>query len=224
MFRFGWRPSVRAKANSSRRGRPRAYHLQVEELESRYCPSQFSFSTGSPDGLMATASRPSSGTQVEIESADDFILSSPTLIKTATFTGLIPADASLSSITDVKVEIYRVFPNDSDANRTPQVPTRMNSPSDVEFQDRDSASDTLKFTVSVLKSDFMAANSVLNGIHPSPDQRTMGEGPVSGQEVQFQIRFTPPFHLPADHYFFVPQVQLASGDFFWLSAPKPTNP
>jgi hypothetical protein len=27
--------------------------------------------------------------------------------------------------------------------------------------------------------------------------------------------------LPADHYFFVPQVQVNNGEFFWLSAPKP---
>jgi len=30
-----------------------------------------------------------------------------------------------------------------------------------------------------------------------------------------------PFNLPADHYFFVPQVELSNGDFFWLSAPRP---
>jgi hypothetical protein len=31
------------------------------------------------------------------------------------------------------------------------------------------------------------------------------------------------FLLPADHYFFVPQVQLDSGDFLWLSAAKPID-
>src|SRR5262249_53595713 len=29
------------------------------------------------------------------------------------------------------------------------------------------------------------------------------------------------FVLPSDHYFFVPQVLLSTGNFFWLSAPKP---
>ena len=33
--------------------------------------------------------------------------------------------------------------------------------------------------------------------------------------------FSKPFDLLADHYFFVPQVELSSGDFLWLSAPKP---
>ena len=30
-----------------------------------------------------------------------------------------------------------------------------------------------------------------------------------------------PFLLPADHYFFVPYVQVSGGEFYWLSAPKP---
>jgi hypothetical protein len=35
------------------------------------------------------------------------------------------------------------------------------------------------------------------------------------------ILFSTPFSLPADHYFFVPQVELASGDFLWLSSVRP---
>ena len=104
----------------------------------------FFFSTGNPDGKMATASRPSSAGKIEIEAADDFVLTSPTTLNSATFTGLLPTGASLSNIVDVGVEIYRVFPNDSDVGRTSgpptfstsQVPTRVNSPSDVEFADR----------------------------------------------------------------------------------------
>ena len=34
------------------------------------------------------------------------------------------------------------------------------------------------------------------------------------------MTFADPFLLPADHYFFVPQVQLDRGDFLWLSAAK----
>src|SRR5262249_46362313 len=33
--------------------------------------------------------------------------------------------------------------------------------------------------------------------------------------------FSPPIALPADHYFFRPEVELSSGDFLWLSAAKP---
>jgi hypothetical protein len=191
----------------------------------------FSFSTGDPDGKIATATRPSSAGKFEIESADDFVITHSTSITSATFTGLIPAGATVS---EVVVEIYRVFPNDSDVGRTtgpgtnppfqtPQVPTRLNSPSDVEFADRDSTSG-LSFTTSDLGS-FMASNSVKpGGINPKPNQTTGGNGPVTGDETVFNITFTSPFLLPADHYFFVPQVQLDNGDFFWLSAPKPIVP
>jgi hypothetical protein len=63
-----------------------------------------------------------------------------------------------------------------------------------------------------------ASNSVLNGINPKPNQTTAGEGPVSGEEVAFNATFNPPLRLAAGHYYFVPQVALSSGDFFWLSA------
>jgi hypothetical protein len=188
--------------------------------------AQFFFSTGDPDGKMATASRPDSPGKIEIESADDFILSSPVTLNSATFTGLLTGNASLNDISKVVVEIYRVFPKDSVDPPSGNVPTRNNSPSDVAFSSRDSVAATLTFTPSVINSSFMAANSVLNGIFKKPNQNTLGEGPVTGEEVEFNVTFTSPITLPADHYFFVPQVELAGADeeFYWLSAPKPTTP
>ncbi len=181
----------------------------------------FSFSTGSPDGLLATGSRPESLGKIEIESADDFILTRPTRINSATFTGLITGGATTADIGQVVVEIYRVFPKDSDTGRTFNVPTRTNSPSDVAFDSRDSSLASLSFTTSTLNPSFTAANTVLDGIHPSPNQTTNGEGPVTGQEVLFDVTLSTPLDLPADHYFFIPQVQLSNGEFLWLSAPKP---
>jgi hypothetical protein len=181
----------------------------------------FFFSTGAPDGLMATTTRPSgpsgSGIQ-ETETGDDFVLTQQTSITSATFTGLIPSTAN---ITGVVIEMYRVFPNDSDPNRMPNVPTRANSPSDVAFDSR-TAPSGLTFS-STMGPSFTAQNAVLpGGIHPSPNQTTGGLGfAVTGQETQITVNFTTPFNLPADHYFFVPQVSLSSGDtFLWLSAPK----
>ena len=194
----------------------------------------FFFSTGNPDGKIATASRPSSAGKVEIESADDFAVAGGTLsLTSATFQGLIPTGGSLSTITSVGVEIYRVFPLDSNVARTSgaptfstsQVPTRVNSPSDVELVSRDSGSGGgLTFTPGIVQSSFTAANSVLNGIHPMPNQTTGGDLAVTGQQVQFNVLFTSPISLPDGHYFFVPQVELSSGDFFWLSAPRPIVP
>jgi hypothetical protein len=181
----------------------------------------FTFSTGNPDGRMATASRPGSTGKIEIESADDFITSTAITLDSATFTGLLPLGEPPSEIKDVVVEIYRVFPKDSVDPPSGRVPTRNNSPSDVAFLSRDSAAATLSFSTVVLNSTFTAANSVINGIHPKPNQTTGGEGAVTGEEVQFKVTFTDQIDLAADHYFFVPQVELANGDFFWLSAPKP---
>jgi hypothetical protein len=183
----------------------------------------FSFSTGDPDGRMATTSRPSGAGKIETETADDFVLGATTTLNQATFTGLLPLSAPLSSIVDIVVEIYRVFPNDSNTARTPTVPTRVNSPSDVEFVGRSLSGASLSFSTSVLNTSFTAANSVLNGIHPFPNQTTGGEGSVTGQEVRFTVTFTSPITLDAGHYFFVPQVELnSSGNFFWLSAAGPT--
>jgi hypothetical protein len=187
------------------------------------------FSTGSPDGKMAMASRPGpgpgGGANQETEAADDFIFTAPlTFVNFATFTGLLPASVDLNTgIKQVVVEIYRVFPKDSVNPPSGRVPTRVNSPSDVEFDDRNSAVGTLSFSAALLNPSFTAANSVDNGIHPAPGQTTGGEGPVTGQEVQFNVTFRTPFLLPADHYFFVPQVLLAdpNGHFTWLSAPRP---
>ena len=182
----------------------------------------FVFSTGNPDGKMALASRPDSPGKQEIEAADDFVLTSETAITHATFTGLLPASGSVQAIT---LEIYRVFPLDSNTAHTPVVPTRVNSPSDVDFQSRSSGpSGQLSYSPVGLASSLTVANSILNGIHPAPNQATGGDGPVTGQEVQFKVTLTSPFILPAGHYFFVPQVQVSgpvTSNFYWLSAPHP---
>jgi hypothetical protein len=204
--------------------------LALLVLTAPVAATSFFFSTGNPDGRMATASRPGAGT-FEIESADDFVLTSPTSITNATFTGLLTGGATTANIGEVRVEIYRVFPADSDVGRTSGaptfstalVPTRVNSPSDVELVDRDTAPapGNLTFSVNDLGS-FSALNSVLpGGIHPKPGQTTGGNGAVSGEEVEFVVTFTTPFSLPPDHYFFVPQVDTGSGEFLWLSAPRP---
>jgi PEP-CTERM motif len=181
-------------------------------------------STGNPDGLIAMASRPESVGKIEIEAADDFVLTGATNVTSGSFVGLLPTGASLSSISEVVVEIYRVFPNDSTVPPSGNVLTRVNSPSDVAFDSRDSSTGSLTFTPGIVQSSFTAANSVLNGINKFPNQFTGGEGAVTGEEVSFNVTFTTPFDLPADHYFFVPQVLLTDGDFFWLSAPKPIVP
>ena len=176
-------------------------------------------STGLPDGKIATASQPSSSGKLEIETADDFLLTQDTTITGGTFFGLLPAGFNPSSIQGVTIEFYRVFPLDSTNPPDMNVITRTNSPADTAFDSRSSGSSTLSFTPTLLGS-FTAANSVINGINPLPNQFTGGEGAVSGQEVQFDFSINPDT-LSSGQYFFVPQVQLDSGTFLWLSAPRP---
>jgi PEP-CTERM motif len=181
------------------------------------------FSTGDPNNLMAMASRPGTAGKLEIEAADDFFIGGTgARIDSATFTGLITnVGVASPTIGQVVVELYNIFPVDSDTGRAIHVPTRTNSPSDVDFSSRDSIDGTLSFTTTTLAATSTAANSVLNGINPSPNQTTNGEGPVTGAEVRFGITFNTPIFLAPGHYFFIPQVQVTGGEFFWLSAARP---
>lgn len=174
-----------------------------------------------PNNVIGMATRPDSPSGFEIETGDDFVLTAPTSITSASFVGLeVPG----GTVQDVVVEIYRVFPNDSDTTRTPNVPTRVNSPSDVAFDSKDSGAGGLSFAESVLDPSFNVLNSVQpGGIHAKPNSLTLGNGPLSGEEVQLNVKFNTPFDLPADHYFFVPQVLLSSGQFYWLSASRPIS-
>ncbi len=184
------------------------------------------FSTGNPDGKIATLSRPAGSAGVlETETADDFILGQGALVSGATFVGLLPTGAALSTINDLEIELYHVFPADSTNPPSGNVPTRVNSPSDTNFGpsfDFGACSVPSNCTATILNPAFTAANSVVNGLHIIPNQTTGGEGAVTGEEVLFSITFATPIFVGAtDHDFFRPEVGLSSGYFLWLSAPRP---
>jgi hypothetical protein len=165
----------------------------------------FFFSTGNPDGLIAALSRVASPGKLETETADDFVTTAPTVINSATFVGLLPSGTPPSAVTQVEIELYHVFPIDSVEPPDGRVNTRVNSPSDNNFNARDSnVPGELSFTTTLLNPSFTALNSVLDGgIKPFPDQFTGGNGPLTGEEVQFNITFTTPFMVDADHIFSV---------------------
>ena len=178
----------------------------------------FFFSTGNPDGKLGALSRPAGSQGLETETADDFFLTQATVVSGATIHGLIPSGTTISGITRVEVEIYHIFPLDSDLARSANVPTRQNSPSDVEIgaATHDSSNGSLSFIATDI-SPFTVQSTVINGIKPA----THGEGPSSGEQVEIDITFSAPIFLPAGHYFFRPEVQLNNGNFLFLSAPKP---
>jgi hypothetical protein len=198
------------------------------------CADLLSFSTGTPDGLLGALSQPTASETLETETADDFLLSQATFISGAVIVGLIPPGTPLADISNVEVEVYHVFPTDSDVGRTlgpplfptAEVPARLNSPADVEIDDatRDGSDGTLQFSTDLLSASFSVRNTVVTGINRKPNQTTRGDGPATGEEVEISIAFTPPILLQADHYFFRPEVQVAGGDFRYLSAPKPNVP
>jgi len=194
--------------------------------------ASFFFSTGTPDGRLGALTRPASPGKIQTEAADDFLLTEATVINGATITGIIPQGTSLANITEVEVEVYHVFPLDSDTSRcldavsvcsTVNVPTRTNSPADVEIDaaTRDSSEGTLSFVPRLLTGSFSVQNTVVNGINKKPNQTTGGEGPATGEEVEIRLTFTTPIFLPEGHYFFRPEVLVTGGDFLYLSAPRP---
>jgi hypothetical protein len=192
--------------------------------------AQFSFSTGSPNGQLGALSRRPSPGKVETETADDFVLTETTVIKSATITGLIPVGMPLGNITEVEIEVYHVFPLDSDVGRTSgppmfstaKVPTRMNSPSDVEIDTatRSRTGGTLATSARVVSANFTVSNTVVNNISLNAGN----EGSFSGEEVEITITFTNPIILPAGHYFFRPEVLVTNGDFLYLSGQRPLVP
>src|SRR5262249_16545993 len=149
----------------------------------------------------------------QTETADDFVTTQSIVLNQATFTGLLSAGSTPADISGVEVEIYHVFPFYSVFPPSGNVLNRTNSPSDVEIDSgtRDSADGSLTFSTTVVSASFTAANSVVNGINKHPNERTNGEGPVTGTEVTITVSFNPPIALPANpnHYFFRPEVRLS---------------
>lgn len=185
----------------------------------------FFFSTGDADGRLGALSQPANQGTLETETADDFILTETTTISQATIVGLIPPGTPLGNVRSVEVEMYHVFPKDS-AAPSGSVPSRVNSPGDVEIgrATRDASLGTLSFSATPLNAIGSVQNTVVKGINKAPNNVTHGEGAASGEEVQIAITFDPPILLPADHYFFRPEVLVTGGEFLYLSAPRPIVP
>src|SRR5499425_272016 len=78
----------------------------------------FFFSTGSPKGQLGALSRRPSPGKIETETADDFVLEETTVITHATIFGLLPVGTPVDNIRNVEVEVYHIFPVDSDVSRT----------------------------------------------------------------------------------------------------------
>ena len=130
---------------------------------------------------MATATRPAVDAPFEIESADDFVLTHRLQSPAQSSRACCPPGRPLTDIGAVVVEIYRVFPKDSTFPPSGNVPTRVNSPSDVAFQERNSTSG-LTFTPGVVSASFPVANSVQPGGIHLPSTPPGGDGSVTARK------------------------------------------
>ncbi len=186
-------------------------------------PADFSFTTGNPDGLMGAVSRRASPGKLETETADDFALGQTTVIRRATIVGLVPSGTQPQDIKEVEVEVYHVFPLDSAVPPSGKVPSRANSPSDVEIgtATRAGNSGTLTFSTNVLNANVSVLNTVVNNLK-------VADGLLPAGKVQRQVKkwrsrsrsLAPSSRAWRGHYFFRPEVLLTSGDFLYLSAPE----
>src|SRR5262245_34596051 len=133
------------------------------------------FETGSPTHQLASLSRRPSIGKAETETADDFPLQETTVITGAKIFGLIPLETPMENIRDVEVEVYQIFSKDnSDVNRTSgppnfstqNVPTRVNSPADVEIDTatRARSEGTLAISPTVLNESFTVGATVVNSL------------------------------------------------------------
>src|SRR5947208_7215876 len=148
----------------------------------------FSFTTGIPHGRVGAASRRASPGKLETETADDFTLDQTTVIRRATIVGLVPSGTQPLDIKEVEVEVYHVFPLDSAMPPSGKVPTRANSPSDVEIgtATRAGNSGTLTFSTNVLNSNFSVGNTVVNNLKVATAPPG-GEGSTAGELVEITI-------------------------------------
>jgi hypothetical protein len=189
-----------------------------------WAPSFF-FGSGAHDGRMAAALRPGRADLEEIESAGDFTLTRETFTRQATLTGLLPPGAGSSDVTEVVVEIDRVFTDDAPIPSDEGAPAGNDLPSEAARAGRDGeVSDMagrLELELEAVADSLIAENSVLDGIHPLPEANMHGEGSVSREEVRFEVTFPKASGLPAGHPFFIPRWKLESGKFLRLPAPKP---
>jgi hypothetical protein len=181
----------------------------------------FFFSAGAPDGQAGAVSRPASPGKIETETADDFTLPQTTVIKSAIIRGFLAGRTPLANVTNVEVEFYNEFPLNS-APFDGRVPTRNNSPADVEIGSatRDSSTGGLSFIASQASASFTIINSVVTDIS-LPNFNTGGDHAMGGQLVEIAITFTNPVILPAGHYFFRPEVDVNGDNFLFVSAPRP---
>ena len=201
----------------------------------------FFFNTGDVNNSMAVATRPDSAGKIEIEAADDFVTTEHHIHYQRVVHGLVVgrrhypehrrgargdlpglpqrfgrwADVGSTDVLDAECGHAREFAVGRGVRRP-----RLDSRRRAHVHD----ARHWGFYCAEFRT---AGRDPPQGAGPARDRPDYGgNGPVTGEEVQFNITFTVPFALPSDHYFFIPQVEIttANGEFLWLSGSRPIVP
>lgn len=198
--------------------------IGLETLQSASANAATLWSTLSPNSAQAFTSQPNAA--IGSETADDFFFLN-SLAPQFEVEG-IKVDGLFSDpdaeITNVRVELYRSFPVDSDATRTTDI-VRLNGPADDAFAAFDSAEGSLSYSVKD-KGSFTVDSTITPG--SLTNLGAVGSG-LTGNLRQIDITLTDSILLDAaatpldqaNHYFLAATVETSQGDYYWLAGEQP---
>jgi hypothetical protein len=163
----------------------------------------------------------SSQGQVPDEAADDFTVTNEKgfRVTNVSFLGLFTQEAKIE---DINLAFYKVFPEDSDLNRTPAT-VRTNGPADDEFTAVSLANKQLSFKVTGVQNAFEVKQTLLPSSGPNAPGFGSGKlgGPLKGQLRRIDVKLNTPLVLKPGAVFLSIVVNPSAGQFLRLAGSRP---
>jgi hypothetical protein len=164
----------------------------------------------------------SSQGQVPDEAADDFTITNAKgfRVTNVSFIGLFTDQEA--KIQDINLAFYKVFPEDSNLNRTPAT-VRTNGPADDEFTAISLADKQLSFKVTDVKNSFEVKQTLLPSSGPNAPGFGSGKlgGPLKGQLRRIDVKLNTPLVLQPGAVFLSIVVNPSTGQFLRLAGSRP---
>jgi hypothetical protein len=163
----------------------------------------------------------SSQGQVPDEAADDFTITNDKgfRVTNVSFLGLFTKEAKIQ---DINLAFYKVFPENSDLNRTPAT-VRTNGPADDEFTAVSLADKQLSFKVTDVKNSFEVQQTLLPSSGPNAPGFGSGKlgGPAKGILRRIDVKLNTPLELKPGAVFLSIVVNPSVGEFLRLAGSRP---